>query len=174
MIALMLLAMSAFAADGPEITTSTGRSGEVVILWPRIAPQTEDPAILTIASEVQSLLAGLARSLDRVPNIRPMPQRVCARKTHGCRVPTLSALIVHQDGGCAVIGLVGAAGEGNTDVLGWVGHVQVRERSVPFRVPPEGIVRIADFARCEDIVAALPERSDILTDALRDALVAGE
>lgn len=170
--ALLLLLAPALAADGPEVTRDIGRAGEVVVLWPRISPMTEDPQILQIAAEAQSVLSQLAQSLDQEPNVRPMPERVCPREKNGCRVPTLSALIAHQDGGCAVIGLVSAAGEAPTEVIGWVGHVQVRERSVAFREAPESIVRIADFAPCDSVLAALPERSDVLTDALRAALVA--
>jgi len=170
----MLLAALASAGDGPEISRDRGHDGEVVILWPRISPQTEDPQILAIARRSQEVLADLAGSLDKVANVRPMPERACPREGPGCRVPTLSALIAHQDGGCAVIGLVGGAGESPTEVLGWVGHVQVRERSVPFREPPESIVRIADFAPCDTVLATLPDRADVLTDALRAALVVPE
>ena len=169
--ALLMLLAPAFAADGPEVTRDAGRDGQVVVLWPRISPMTEDPQIIEIANEAQMVLSRLAESLDQEANVRPMPERVCPREKNGCRVPTLSALIAHQDGGCAVIGLVSGAGEVPTDVIGWVGHVQVRERTVPFREAPEGIVRIADFAPCDSVLQTLPARSDVLTDALRAALV---
>lgn len=172
MIALFLSAFlgPALAADGPEISRDTGNEGEVVVLWPRIVPATEDPQLIALGREVQTLLADLTTTLGRSPNVRPMPERACPRAGGGCQVPTASALIAHHEGGCAVVGLIGATGEGGTESIGWVGHVQVRQRIVPFREPPENGVRVVDFVPCDEVAAALPERRDVLTDALRSAL----
>src|SRR4051812_28885981 len=46
------------ANDTPEISRSRGTAGGVVVLWPRIVPRSEDPAVLDLATRIQAKLEG--------------------------------------------------------------------------------------------------------------------
>src|SRR5688500_18623161 len=98
------LALPALArAAGPEVSSSRGRSGGVVVLWPRLVPEAEDPVIVDLARRLQQRVADAAAgSVDaRRIDLRPAPERVCPRA--GCKTTSLTLMLGHQDGGCALI-----------------------------------------------------------------------
>lgn len=162
---------AAFAGDGPEISTSAGPRGGLVVLWPRIVPESAEPEITALAAEVQAWLAEVAGRTGRAVDVRPAPERACPRASGGCRATSVSAVLAHEGGGCALVAAMGGPGEAPVTLHPWVGRVQVREATVPFREPPEAGLRVADFVPCGEVRAQLAEREDLIVDALRAALV---
>lgn len=171
---ILWLAAWALAGDAPEISRSVGEEGGLVVLWPRVVPASEDPEIVALAADVQRWLAAQGERTGRLLDVRPAPERACPRVTHGCRAPTMSAVLAHQDGGCALVGLLSGPGESSTELLAWVGRVQVAAPTVPFREPPESVLRVADFVPCGEVRSLLDQRADAFADGLRRASLAAD
>lgn len=149
-------------ADGPEISRSRGVEGGVVILWPRIIPATEAEETRALATGVQARLRRIVA--DMLPgseiDVRPEPERVCPQG--GCEGISVGALLMREDGGCAVVALVGGPGRSPVRLVPLVGRIRLNGPFVPFREPPESKVTITDFGRCSSLLDELPEhRSDV-------------
>lgn len=150
--------------DSPEISRSVGDPNGIVILWPRIAPRTDDAAVQELAGLVQSRLRALASERYREQvDVRPAPERVCPRQ--GCRAPTLSAVVTVKGESCAVIATFAPAGTSATRLVPWVGGAEVKGGEVPFREPPESYATITDFAKCATLRKALSENAPLGNDA---------
>jgi hypothetical protein len=142
----------------------------VVVLWPRIAPRSEDPAVRAIATAVQQRLrAVVERALPGRPiDVRPEPERVCPRQ--GCAAMTVGASLFHTPrGGCTVVAIVSGAGMSPQRLLQWVGNVTLRESIVPYREPPEGRMVAEDMARCSDVASQFAAREEDIVRAVREA-----
>ncbi len=162
--------VTANSMDAPEISRSVGVPGGVVVLWPRVAPRSEDPQITAIAATVQQRLQQLvARALPgRTVDVRPSPERVCPRQ--GCVAMTVGASFFHTpQGGCTVVAIVSGAGQSPQRLVPWVGSVDLRESIVPFREPPESRIVSRDQARCADAVSQLANGEDAVVAAIREA-----
>ncbi len=160
----------ASSVDAPEISRSVGVRGGVVVLWPRIAPRSEDPAVRAIATAVQQRLrAVVERALPGRPiDVRPEPERVCPRQ--GCAAMTVGASLFHTPrGGCTVVAIVSGAGMSPQRLLQWVGNVTLRESIVPYREPPEGRMVAEDMARCSDVASQFAAREEDIVRAIREA-----
>ena len=157
------------AVDDPQISRSRGEAGGVVVLWTRVIPRTDDPAITAVAASIQSAVAtSTARLLPgRATDRRPAPERVCPRA--GCLGVAASALLLHRGEGCAVVLLVSRPGQSELQVVPWVGRMTLSAGSVPFREPPETLVRVSDFQKCERVAALLAEPAPAVDAALSDA-----
>ncbi len=157
------------AGDDPQISRSRGEAGGAVVLWTRVIPRTDDPAIAALAGEVQAkLAAAVARALPgRAIDRRPSPERVCPRA--GCLGTAAGALLLHRDGGCAVVLLVSAPGQSVSNLLEWAGGVTLASKTVPFREPPEGVVRVKDFVRCTTVPGLLETQAPAVDEALAAA-----
>lgn len=156
--------------DAPEISRSVGARGGVVILWPRIAPRSDDPAVRAIATAVQQRLrAVVERSLPGRPiDVRPEPERVCPRQ--GCAAMTVGASLFHTPrGGCTVVAIVSGAGASPQRLVPWVGNVTLREAVVPFREPPEGRMVAEDMAPCASVATELAAHEEAVAAAVREA-----
>jgi hypothetical protein len=138
-------------AAGPEVSHSRGRNDGVVVLWPRLVPETEDPVIVDLARRLQQRVADTAAaSVDaRRIDLRPAPERVCPRA--GCKTTSITLMLGHQDGGCALIGLVGPAGPEPQRLVPLAGKFQMGEPYLPFRSPPEGQVIVTEFVACAEL-----------------------
>ncbi len=161
--------------DAPEISRSGGQTGGVVVLWPRIVlPQGSgrpDAATRGLAGKVQAHLAGLARATaaSRPVDVRPEPERVCARK--GCKAVAVGALLARAGGGCAVIVTISAPGKSAaTLVPASPGRIILSASTVPFREPVERVVRIKDYASCDKLPADLGLKDADVKKALASAL----
>jgi len=160
----------ASSVDAPEISRSVGVRGGVVVLWPRIAPRSDDPSVRAIATAVQQRLrAVVERALPgRAIDVRPEPERVCPRQ--GCAAMTVGASLFHTPrGGCTVVALVSGAGMSPQRLLQWVGNVTLRESVVPYREPPEGRMVAEDMARCADVANLFAAREEEIVRAIREA-----
>lgn len=144
------------ANDAPEISRSVGQKGGVVVLWPRIIPKSEDPAITDLALRVQSRLARIAEKSSSNIDRRPAPERVCPRG-EGCQAVSVGAVLAVKDKGCAVIAVVGPPGTGNVSLVPLAGSVTLRSASVPFRDPPESEVTVQEFVPCEKLLSDLEQ-----------------
>jgi hypothetical protein len=155
--ALIGICGSALAASGPgdEVSRSRGRGGGVVVLWPRIVPETEDPEVLDLAARLQRRVQE-AVSAGVVPNridVRPAPERVCPM--HGCRASSVGLLLGHQDGGCVAVAVVGPPGPEPQRLVPLAGRVQMDAAGLPFREAPEGRVVITEFVPCAELELGL-------------------
>ena len=157
---------SAAGHASSKISTTTGEEGGVIVLWPRIIPATQDPAVLLTARSVQARLAALAR--DRYPSraidVRPEPQRACPQA--GCKATSLSAVIIHNHGSCVVVGLVAPPGRSPTTMIPWAGAVDLKQPTVPFRDYPESSLVIRDFLPCADLAAPLAAQQEPIAQGL--------
>lgn len=150
---LWLLGVSAAAATGPgsEVSRTRGRGGGVVVLWPRIVPETEDPAMLALAARLQERVREAA-AVGVVPNridVRPAPERVCPM--NGCRATSVGLLLGHQDGGCVALAIVGPPGAEAQRLVPLAGSVGMDDAGLPFREAPEGKVVITEFVSCGEL-----------------------
>ena len=150
---LLVAALGSVAASGPgsEVSRSRGRGGGVVVLWPRIVPETEDPAVLALATRLQERLRDAATA-GFVPNrndVRPAPERVCPM--NGCRATSVGLLLGHQDGGCVALAIVGPPGTESQRLVPLAGSVGMEDGSLPFREAPEGRVVITEFVPCGEL-----------------------
>lgn len=153
---LALLASTALAgADGDEISRSRGKKGGVVVLYPRVVPESQDPAIVAVAAQLQQrLAASAARAVgDRTIDVRPAPERVCPQS--GCKAASVGVLLGHSQGGCVAVAMVGGPGASNQQLLPLVGKVQLHAAVATFRQPPERLVTVTEFVPCGEVLGAL-------------------
>jgi hypothetical protein len=155
---------SAREGDAPEISRSLGQEGGVLVFWTRIIPSSDDAQIHELAADLQTRLAELAKRTGATVDVRPEPERVCP--LDGCKAKTLGALLVHRDGGCTALALVGGPGSRSTRILPWAGIVKLEAEAVAFRDPPENQVTVRDAVPCHDLVNKLAEGEDDVTAAL--------
>lgn len=134
--------------DSPEISRSVGGPNDIVVLWTRVVPKTTDAKITQLAGNIQARVraAAMAAFPGRTIDLRPQPERVCPRA--GCKVLSVGALLLHSNGGCAVVALVTAAGTTPTRLFPWAGQVDLKRNFAPFREPPESNVVVRDYAPC--------------------------
>ena len=166
--AWMLGATVARSRPGPEISRDRGRPNGVVVLWPRVVPESEAPWVRDLARELQASAARIAREVvgKRRVEARPEPERVCPRE--GCRAVSVSMLLAHRGSGCALALVVGAPERGNGQLIPLHGAWLLESSELGFREPPERAAVVEDFAPCATVVPTLtPER---LAPAIERAL----
>ena len=149
---------TAAGGDDSTVSRSRGRPGGAVILWPRIVPDTNDPALIDLAVSLQNRLAAMAtRNIsDRRLTVRPRPERVCP--TNGCRGVSVGVMLGHQEGGCGAIAMVAEPDiEVGTQLVPWAGDVDLRSRSIPFRQPPENRLSVREFVPCNELLNYLDD-----------------
>lgn len=146
---------AALACDGAEISRSAGARSSVVVLWPRVVPESDDASIAALAARVQAKLgeAAAAAAPDAKIDTRPAPERVCPMG--GCKTAAVGAVLMHDSGGCALVATVGGPGETPVRVLPWGARVSLTVGEVEFRAPPEGAVNVDDFVPCDTLLDAL-------------------
>ncbi|MCA9602864.1 MAG: hypothetical protein KC417_12600 [Myxococcales bacterium] len=149
----------------PRISRSAGVEGGLVVLWPRVVPAdgSEDSVAEALQAELTQM-ANHVRSSERV-DVRPSPERTCPRA--GCIAPSLSAVLLHKGGGCAVVLALQAAGESETHLVPWLGQMDILDEVIPYREPPESHVRPTDFVRCDEVGSLLTAESERIEAAVR-------
>lgn len=152
-LAFSLLGLS--FADSPQISTSQGPKNGIVVMWPRVIPATEDPAILAIAQQLQDRTAAIASSAfpDLKQNVRPAPQRVCPQA--GCKAVSFGSVLMHNGTGCAVGAWMASPGRSPARPVPWSPGVTAKVPTLPFREPVEGAFTITDFQRCDRVLEGL-------------------
>lgn len=140
--------------QGPAtISTSAGTPDSVVVLWPRVIPRKYDPKLDHVVKAIQTRLHSVvSRALPGKPvDRRPSPQRVCPQR--GCDGVTAGVLVAHADGGCAVLVFTAEPGStGPRTLIPWAGGVTLKGNQFDFRSPPESLVQVQDFAKCESLL----------------------
>src|SRR5258706_8826239 len=136
------------SGDAPEISRSTGASGGIIVLWPRIVGDKGGAAeadTRQIAARLQRRLQTMvARALPGRPvDVRPEPERVCPRS--GCSAIAVGAVLSRSGGGCAVAALISDPGTSAARIVPWAGRVSLRHPTVPFRQPPEQEMSVEDY-----------------------------
>jgi hypothetical protein len=158
-------------AHMPEITRRAGPPGGTMVMWPRVVPETTDPTVHQVATELQQRLIAIAARVtpsDRVVLIRPEPERTC--RDNGCRSATLGVFLAHRDGGCAAVALITPPGPSSTRLVAWGGDVLLAADALGFRSPPESVVTVRDFAPCSQLPSLLDDQA--VEEALRGVLTA--
>jgi hypothetical protein len=149
-------ATSALAAGpGPEVSRSRGRKDGIVVLFPRIVPETQDATVVALAERLQTRLQQIAVTSvapTRV-DVRPSPERVCPLA--GCRATSVGVMLGHQDGGCAALALVGPPGEEPVRLVPLAGKFAMDSASLDFRAAPEGKVVVSEFVPCAQLEQSL-------------------
>ncbi len=166
-----LLSTLAFAtgSDGVEITTSKGKAGALLVLYPRITPTTEDAAVHELAAAVQQRIYARGTTTGVEVDLRPAPERACPLAT-GCKAAALSAVLIHQEGGCAVVFTASKPGLSTVELTPWAGRLELAETSTAFRTAPERLVTVHDFAPCSDLEAQLGKADSAVDAAIAAAL----
>ena len=148
--------------DDDRVSTSAGEEGGIVVMWPRVMGFSGEESAL-----LQQRLVAIARRV--APNgpidIRPEPQRVCPRG--GCNAPSLGVLLVVQDGTCATVAIIGRPRDGNLTLVPWTGDLDISDRNIPFREPPESHVVLHDRTSCADLATELGAHEAEVEAALR-------
>jgi hypothetical protein len=157
-VLLALTTSFALAADGAEISRSKGKRDGVVVLWPRVVPATDDPAIADLAGRLQE------RLVDR----RPAPERVCPQA--GCRSASLGLMLGHREGGCVAVAIVGPPGPEPQALVPIAGNFQMIDPTLAFRTAPEQKLIVSEFVPCDQLEASFDP--SIAAQALRDRLTA--
>ncbi len=168
-VALWGLALPAHAGgDDETISRSRGKKGGVVVLWPRIVPQTDDTTVAALGAELQARLTQVANdALDsKMVGVRPEPERVCPLA--GCRAVSLNVVLGHQDGGCFAVGLLGSPQAGSIQLFPLAGSVRASAREVGFRDAPENKLLVTEFVPCDELMNTLDDTK--LRSALGKAL----
>lgn len=169
---LIVVPQIARAGDAPEISRSAGIPNGVVLLWPRIIPSTEVPNSRELAAQVQRQVeAFVHRALPGWPvDVRPEPERVC--RMAGCEGVSIGALLVRKQQGCVIVALVSGPGTVPAQLVPWVGEVTLKNKTAPFRQPPESQLTITDYAACAEVVNAMPQKEEAALTALRNTATA--
>ena len=162
---LSALAVAFAGRDAPEISRTRGSARGIVVLWPRVVPETDDPMIHDLAVRMRDRLYAAAAKVVpyRRVDVRPEPERVCPRD--GCRAPAVTVMIGHREGGCALVGLLQPPGD--VPAIPWSigGEVELVE-PIAFRDPPERAIVVREFTPCAYSEANYDEAA--LVEALRD------
>ena len=155
--------------DAPEISRSVGVENGVVVFWPRIIPGSETASAQQLAGALQAHVVSLVEQAlpGRTVNVRPEPERVCPMA--GCLAMTVGVLLLKRDTGCAVVALVSGPGQAPAKLIRWVGLLNLTQDQVPFREPPESVVRITDFARCDEVLESLGHADNDVATAIHEA-----
>lgn len=134
-----------------EISQSIGHDKGFLVLWPRIVPRTGDPVAHGFAERLQKRLGAVASSVDGGAGIdtRPEPERVCPKT--GCAAVSLGVVISVKGEACAAAALVSRPGQSPTQIIPWVGKIELKRAETPFREPPESDIRVTEFAICKKV-----------------------
>jgi len=140
----------------------------VVVFWPRVIPRTDDPATKELAGKLQKRLVDLVAKAvpKRERDVRPEPERVCQRS--GCAAMTVGVLLVPQNGGCGAVALVSGPGQSASRLVVWGGAVELKQKEVPFRDPPESSITINDMVPCAKLVDKLGEHDADVVKAIQE------
>lgn len=159
--------------DAPEIAKSRGESGGFLVLWPRVVPRDEDPVTREIASLLQARLRAMAERVGAGPvEVRPEPERACPRDG-GCVATSLGAVLSRKGAACAVAATIGPPGTSPVRVLGWAGTVEVKNETSAFRDPPENLLIVKEWAKCEELLATLRSNAPPSDESAIEAALAG-
>lgn len=160
LVMLLLLPATALAfGDGPEISRSRGPKGGVVVLSPRVVPESTDPQLVEIAAQVQQRLSAAATraAAGKTVDTRPAPERVCPQV--GCRAVSVTSMLAQREGGCAVVAAVGPPGASAQTLVPLVGGARVPTPTMPFRTPFERQVTVTEFVPCDQVLSQLETSS---------------
>ena len=160
---------------GAEISRTRGSSRGIVVLWPRVVPPTDDPAIQDLAGRMRDRLYAAAAKVVpyRRVDVRPSPQRVCPRS--GCRAPAVSVMIGHREGGCVIVGFLHPPGPVDPHPWAIGGQVDLLA-TLDFRDPPERSIVVREFLPCAYVESGFDEAAVVeglraLSSGLRPAAI---
>ena len=145
--------------DAPEISRSLGKSGGFLVLWPRVAPKTGDPAAQALAVRLQHRLDSLLGDIDAgaPSDVRPEPEKVCPKT--GCAAVAVGVVVTMKGESCAAAVTVAKPGQSPTRIIPWIGKIELKRPITPFREPPEGDIKVSDFASCKKVIELLDQNA---------------
>lgn len=165
----MLLLSFALAGDDPRISTSRGDSAGTTVLYPRILPATEDPAVLELARKLHThtlAIVSQARPGSKT-DFRPAPQRTCPRA--GCLGVSVGSVLVHNGKTCTIAAWVARPGKSAARPIPWSPGLDVKQTEVPFREPVENALLVRDYMPCDTIIEGLTARDTTVIQAISEA-----
>jgi hypothetical protein len=74
---------------------------------------------------------------------------VCPRS--GCAAVSLGVVVSVKGEACAAAALVSRPGPSPTQIVPWIGKIELKRPQTPFREPPESDMRITEFAICKKV-----------------------
>ena len=152
------------------LVLSAAPAGKLTVLWPRIIPsaQAEATAQLAKDAQVQVALAAKRALPEREHEFKPKGERSCPEQ--GCPAGSVGVLIIRDGEACAAVALVGVEGRGHVRLAAWAGTIELKKYEVEFREPPESSVRVRDFIKCSELVAAMEKPNVDVERAMVDML----
>lgn len=151
-----------------RISQTRGAQGGTIILWPRVIPASQNPAIRDHAFAIRDRLRRLAGQVfpGRALESRPEPQRSCPHS--GCRAMRLGAVLLHRGQGCAVVVTMGRPGQSSTRLVPWMGKVGLKKSFIAFRDKPETSIQVLDFVPCQQLLKPPPEGTKLVMRAIKE------
>jgi len=145
-------------------------AGKLTVLWPRIIPSAQADASAELARAAQAEVIAVARRAlaGREHDVRPQGERSCPEA--GCEGGSVGVLVLRNGEACAAVALVGVPGRGRVRLAAWAGVVELKKYEVEFREPPESSVRVKDFVKCSELVAAMAKPNADVDRAMVDML----
>lgn len=152
-----------------RVSQSRGLQGGVVVLWPHVVPRKAERSVL--AERVQGTLSTITRELvvPQATDVRPAPEQRCEEE--GCIASSVGAVVLRQDGECAVVATIAHPGTSEVFLLPVHGKVQLREQYVPFGQSPESSIVVRDYEDCGKIHRSFVRSRNSIKEAIRQTLV---
>ncbi len=140
------------------------------MFWPRIIPADERGDSRDLAAALQDRVRALLQETfpGRAIDVRPEPERVCPQA--GCQAATVGILLLRDEQGCGVVGLVAQPGRSPALLVPLAGELQVANTSVAFREPPESSVKVKDFAPCGEVQSIVEQNLPALRAKLEEVI----
>ncbi len=162
-------APAASTLEERHVSRSPGVAGGVTILWPRIIPRDIVDENRDLAAALQQQMKALVEKHlpGRAIDFRPEPERVCPKT--GCIGASVGLLLSRQGQGCLVLALVSRPGASPTQIVPWVGKVQLRNDTVGFREWPESQITVADYIPCSSLLTTMDAQEAAIAAALKAA-----
>lgn len=166
-----LIALSAGAWCATTAAATMPRT--LLINTPRVVPAEVPADAEAFAREVQARTAEIAaESTALIGDFEVLPSDRPHCGGRQCEPPSLGALVLHRDGGCAALLVLGGADEGPRTLRPWVGDVRVADGFVTFGEAPERAVAVNDYTPCAGAAEELAAAQPALVFAVADWLTA--
>jgi hypothetical protein len=141
----------------------------MIVLWPRMIPRGTEADGRDLASRAQQHAVALVQRAAPGKHIdrRPEPEQTCRRA--GCDATAVGMMFSKQGAGCVVVAVITPPGPVETTLVPWAGKVSLKRSRVPFRTPPEGEVKVLDYARCDRLLDEMRANDSAVEAAVRAA-----
>jgi hypothetical protein len=81
----------------------------------------------------------------------------------------VGAVLSKEGAGCAVTATVSGPGQSPARLVAWVGNIQLKNQTAPFRQPPEQEIGVSDYQSCGAVEGDLAGHEADVESAIRSA-----